>query len=219
VRLIEELRTEHDLIEQMLGSLLTYVDQRIQGAGDPPDGARFVGFFRRYVGFHHEREEHTLFPALVSKAEVPGDRGPIAALTAQHERLAILLDGLERHLAMPLGDEATRQQLSSLAKEYAHSLWRHIDAENSVLFPEGEARLRKHGVAELESRFMTREESEARKAAEELLRRYPPKADREIIRGDGCVMCPAFAESCGGLEQEWWNEWEWEEFHDHLTSG
>jgi hypothetical protein len=39
------------------------------------------------------------------------------------------------------------------------------------------------------------------------------------MRGDGCVFCPAFTTSCRGVEHEWWNEWEWEEFEDHLPSG
>jgi hypothetical protein len=40
-----------------------------------------------------------------------------------------------------------------------------------------------------------------------------------VLRGDGCVMCPAFVDNCRGLEHEWWNEWEWDEFEDHLPSG
>jgi hypothetical protein len=32
-------------------------------------------------------------------------------------------------------------------------------------------------------------------------------------------MCPAFVDTCRGLEHEWWNESEWEEFEDHLPSG
>jgi hypothetical protein len=63
---------------------------------------------------------------------------------------------------------------------------------------------------------MTPAEAAAREAAADLLIKYPPLADDTIIRGDGCVSCHAFAESCRGLEREWWNEWEWEEFEDHL---
>ncbi len=42
------------------------------------DVADFVRFFRVFVaGYHHEREEKMLFPALVETAEVPADRGPL----------------------------------------------------------------------------------------------------------------------------------------------
>ena len=34
-----------------------------------------------------------------------------------------------------------------------------------------------------------------------------------------CALCPAFVNSCEGLERSWWNEHEWDEFEDHLPSG
>ena len=30
-------------------------------------------------------------------------------------------------------------------------------------------------------------------------------------------MCPAFGDSCRGIEHEWWNEWEWDEFEDRMS--
>jgi hypothetical protein len=117
-------------------------------------------------------------------------------------------------LAQASSDETARARLLALAIEYSHGLWHHIDAENSVLFPESEGRLAKKGVRELPSREMTAQEAAAREAADDLLCRYPPASDPSIVRGDGCVSCHAFAESCRGLEREWWNEWEWEEFEE-----
>ena len=70
MELINQLRAEHDLIEQVAGSLRTFVRQRARGEGDPADGARFMAFFRRYAGdFHHAREEDTLFVALTGRAQ------------------------------------------------------------------------------------------------------------------------------------------------------
>lgn len=31
-----------------------------------------------------------------------------------------------------------------------------------------------------------------------------------------CVMCPAYGVNCRGLELEWWNEWEWDEFEERM---
>jgi hemerythrin-like domain-containing protein len=220
MQLIDELRAEHDLIERVLGSLRTFVEARVAGEGDPADGPRFMRFFRLYAGhFHHAREEDTLFVSLSRDAELPGDRGPIKVLLDDHARMAGLLDAMEPLVGSTLGDDEARARLKELAVSYSHSLWHHIDAENSVLLPESAERLRKHGVHELPSRPMTDEEREAMGLGEILLARYPPLDDPAIIRGDGCVMCPAFVESCRGLEREWWNEWEWEEFEDHLPSG
>jgi hemerythrin-like domain-containing protein len=212
MQLIEDLRAEHDLIEQVLGSLRTFVKVRLEGQGDPADGARFMAFFRRYAGdFHHHKEEEVLFRALAERAELPAHRGPIAALTGEHRRMAGLLDGLEGLLGSDLATAEARQQVEALAVDYSRSLWRHIDAENSVMFPESEERLRRFHVRELPSRPMTGAEAAAREGAQALLQAYPPLHDAEVHRGDGCVACPSFGLTCEGLEYEWWTELEWEE--------
>lgn len=217
MQLIEELRSEHALIEDVLGSLRAYVEARGTETVDAADGRRFLRFFRRFAGdFHHAREEHSLFTALAEKAELPADRGPIAAMVAQHAQMAALLDQLGALMERSDLDPDASERMRALAISYSHALWHHIDAENSVLLPESEARLRRHHVLELPSRPMTAEEQEARSCGEQLLQRYPPLQDREVLRGDGCVLCPAYGETCRGLEREWWNEWEWEEFEDHM---
>ena len=212
MQLIEDLQREHELIEQVLGSLRAFVAARLGGQGDPADGARFMAFFRRYAGdFHHHKEEEILFRALVERAELPAERGPIAALTGEHRRLADLLDAMEGLIGAPLADAAGRQRLRALAVDYSRSLWRHIDAENSVLFPEGEERLRRFHVRELPSRPMTEAEAAAREGGLTLLATYPPLHDAEVHRGDGCVACPSFGTACEGLEYEWWTDLEWED--------
>jgi hemerythrin-like domain-containing protein len=219
MHLFEELRAEHDLIESVAGSLRTYVSQRVRGQGDPADGPRFVRFLRSYAGhYHHAREEETLFAALMARAQLP-ERGPIATLVADHRHIATLLDQIDALVGRATLDVEGLRQLESLAVDYTHALWRHIDAENSVLFPESEARLRKAGVRELESRPPSDEETMARSLGEALAVRYPPLHDAAAMRGDGCVCCPAMGETCRGLEFEWWNEWEWAEFDDHLADG
>lgn len=214
MRLIDELTAEHALIERVLGSLRAFVED---ASADPTDGPRFLGFFRLYAGqFHHAREEDILFAALIEKAELPANRGPIAAMVAQHAHMATILDQLEPLLGRIDPDAAAAERMRALAVSYSHALWHHIDAENSVLLPESEARLRRHHVRELPSRPMDTEEAEARADGERLLAKYPPIQDREVLRGDGCVLCPSYGETCRGLEREWWNEWEWEEFEDHM---
>jgi len=220
MQLLEELRAEHDLIDQVVGSLRTFVAARLGGTADPADGPRFIRFFRVYAGhFHHAREEDTLFVALHERAELPNDRGPIAVMLGDHERMARVLDQLEAALAAPLDTADTRGALEASAVEYSRSLWLHIDAENSVLFPEGQERLRRHGIYELPGRPMTTDEQDARAIGETLVQQYRPMEDPGIIRGAGCVICPAFTQDCRGLEREWWTELEWEEFEDHLSDG
>ncbi len=216
MKLIDDLRAEHDLIEQVVGSLRTFIDLRLHGEGATADGPRFVAFFRLFAGdFHHAKEEDTLFPALQTMADLPA-QGPIAVLTEDHRKLGAVLGEMDALLATASLNDEQRQRLQMLAIEYSHGLWHHIDAENSVLLPESEGRLAKKGVRELPSRPMTADEAAARQSATDLLERYPPAFDPTIVRGEGCISCRAFPDACRGLEREWWNEWEWEEFEDHV---
>lgn len=217
MQLVDDLRKEHELIEQVAGALRTFVSARLKGAGDPADGLRFMAFFRRYAGdFHHDKEEEVFFKALVDRAEIPGNRGPVAAITFEHRRMGGLLDGLETLLPGPLASEADRARVQELAVAYSRSLWKHIDAENSVVFPEGQERLRRFHIRELPSRPMTEAEAAAREAGLALVATYPPEHDPEVLRGDGCISCSSYGNGCDGLEMEWWTDLEWEDMRERM---
>lgn len=212
--LVDELHAEHNVIEQVAGALLTYAATPA-AARSRDDGAAFLRFFTLYANhFHHAREEDTLFVALRDRAGLPADLGPIATLIADHERMAGLLAGLASCLE---GRADADARFLESATAYVHALWHHIDAENSVLFPECEPRLRRNGVTELRSRPMTADARHALSEGQALVARYPPPANPDVMRGDGCIMCPAFGVTCRGLEREWWNEWEWDEFDDRMS--
>ena len=217
MRLLEELRAEHELIDRVAGSLRAFAAARAGGEGDAGDGAAFRRFFRLWAGaWHHAREEETLFPALAAKAELSPAHGPIAAFVEQHHEMSKVLDALDPLLDRePLG-EADGRRLLELATAYARELGRHIDAENSVLLPESEVRLRQANVLELEGRAPTDEELAARAEGERLAAAWAFMVDAGGVRGEGCVVCPSYGTTCRGVEAEWWNDSEWEEFSDHL---
>ncbi len=215
MKLIDTLQDEHALIDQVLGSLHTYVGRLIAGVADPDDGRRFAVFFTEFAGrFHHDREERVLFDALVTQAELPRDRGPVHAVTLEHAEMEEWLREMAPWLAHRPQSDDERRRLGGLATRYSHALWRHIDAESSVLFPEGAERLRRCGIRELPDRPMRDAEAAARDDAAALRNRYPPTEDTTLTRGDGCFLCRAHGQTCDGLEAEWWTELEWEEFHD-----
>ena len=217
MQLIEDLQQEHELIEQVLGSLRTFVNLRLAGQGDPADAVRFLAFFHRFAGdYHHAREEEVFFKALVEQSELPAERGPIAALTGEHRRMGGLLEALDPLLGSPLDTEADRARVLELALDYSRSLWRHIDAENSVVFPEGQDRLRRSHVKELPSRPMSEAEATARQGGLDLVQAYKPLHDAEVHRGDGCIACPSFGTTCDGLEREWWTDLDWEDMYDRM---
>jgi hemerythrin-like domain-containing protein len=215
VRLIDELRAEHGVIERVLGSLRTYVERRAKGESGPADAEGFLGFFRLFAGdYHHSREEEALLPALETHLELPPDSGPLFSIRDQHRRMAATLGELAELLAAELRTEEDREAVRDLSTRYAHALLLHIDAENSVLFPEGEERLRRSGVHELESRRATADELAARAEGERLVTVYPPVYDPTALRGEGCAVCPSYGMTCGGLEREWWTDDEWEAFEN-----
>lgn len=217
MKLVDELMAEHELIERVLGAFRTWTRAWAQGEGSVEDGRVFLRFFQRWAhDFHHAREEAVFVPALVAEVSLPIDRGPVAVILADHTAMGALRDAMAT--ALENDDPGSRARVDALALEFSHRLWHHIDAENSVFFPEGAERLRKHGVFELEGRAPTDDELTAKREAEALLERFPVLFDPTVYRGDGCVMCPAYNETCSGLEREWWTDSEWEELSQRLGS-
>lgn len=215
MKLIDTFQDEHVLIDQVLGSFRTYVAGLLDGTADPDDGRRFVVFFTEFAGrFHNDREERVFFDALVTDSELPSDRGPVHALTREHAEMEQWLCEMTPFLEHRPQSEDDRARLRALAIRYSQALWRHIDAENSVLYPEGAERLRRCGIRELPDQPMSEAAAATREDAASLLLRYPPVEDAVLARGDGCFMCRAYGETCDGLEAEWWTELEWDEFYN-----
>lgn len=211
MQLLDELRREHDLIDRLLGSLRTFAAKLAGSGASAADGFAILDCLQAYAGdWHHEREEGVLFPALARF--VPSDRGPIAVLLSDHHALAGALAAMRASLAA--GDAET---FARLVREYTSALWAHIDAENSVLFPESAIQLRRNGIRELASRETPAAIVDVMRRAEKLIGRYPAGDAADVVRGDGCVVCPVYGETCSGIEREWWNEWEWEELEEHVA--
>jgi hemerythrin-like domain-containing protein len=205
MQLLDDLRGEHVLIERLAGSLRTFAAGLVRG---PEESAAYLRFFRLYAGrYHHAREEEVLFPALIA-TEVPGDKGPLKILLDAHQAMGRMLDAMESSgITLPL------------AERYGRALLHHIDAENSVLFPESEIRLRAKGGAQLPTRPPDAEELAARADGERMAEKYPPTEFAGIFRGEGCAACHAYGEGCDGIEREWWSELEWEDALDRMGNG
>lgn len=201
--LVKQLRDQHDVIESVVGSLYHWA---MAGQETEPRAREiFLGFFRTWVnGFHHELEEN-LFEALADKAEIPADRGPLMILRQEHEAATAVLDRLL------IGEPGQATQVVVI--ELAHILWTHIDKENSVMLPEAGERLVRNGAGDLQGREPTAEEDRVRRQALACVERWTPRDDDDLYRGDGCMVCEAYGDSCGGIEKEWWNSWEWD-FHN-----
>lgn len=207
LRLIDELLEEHRLVDHVAGALFRFAEKAAAGETEPADVGDFVHFLRVFVGgFHHECEEETLFRALVDQAETPTDRGPLPVIVAEHRQASAMVDEFET-----LGGDP--EKAAEMARSLARHLWEHVDKEDSVLLPESGKRLVRNGVTRLEGRQPTEHETAARDLGERLIERFVPLEDTEMVRGDGCVACGAYADTCHGIEMEWWNRWDHEYQH------
>ncbi len=216
MRIVDGLRSEHRLIERVAGSLVTLAHsgaprEELGGAlGD------VCTFLEGYVdGYHHAKEEDLLLPALL--AEQLPEAGPVAALRGEHAEHRAVATAL-RAMARACGArEPVESALQVLATRYCARLWEHIDKEDSVLFPEVETRLALQAGrlnAALDA-FEARSEDLASLAAlgASLVERFPPRTELPgVMRGEGCVMCRHYGDTCQGIEREWWTELEWETF-------
>jgi hemerythrin-like domain-containing protein len=215
MELTQALLNEHVLIERVAGSFRAHATARSSSPEWREDGASFLEFFRQYAGtFHHAKEEDVLFKALIAEADVPEARGPIKAITAQHQAMAAQLDRVEALLFEGAKGSDDTSVLHRAVWAYADALLAHIDAENSVMIPESLERLRRAYVYELDLPEPTARQRDAEAAGRRLVERYPPLENPDLIRGDGCVACPAFGTTCNGLEVEWWSEDEWEDLYE-----
>jgi hemerythrin-like domain-containing protein len=204
MRLVTELREEHRVIDRVTGSLFAWGDRGSDHPSALEDLNDLTSFLRVYVhGFHHAREE-ILFRALVEHGEIPGDHGPLAILGAEHA-------AVERELGR-LEDAGPCAESEHVAKRLAAEIWQHLDKEETVLLPEAERRLIDGGIRQLEGTPPTGQEKAALELGLELVGRLPPMDDPDLIRGDGCIPCEAFGDTCHGIESEWWTDWEKEHY-------
>jgi hemerythrin-like domain-containing protein len=210
MRLVQAIIRDHRLMEGVAGSLVAWAQRGPEHPDAAADLADITHFLTVCVHGSHHRREEILFTALVEHAEVPGDRGPIAILIEEHETSRTLIDELAA--ARPSAETAIA------AVELASELLQHLDKEESVLLPEAERRLIDGGIRELDDEPVSPEVEAAVEVGRALVERLPPVDPPDLIRGDGCIVCPAFGDRCHGIETEWWSDWE-REHHASLDEG
>ncbi|MGD8439709.1 MAG: hemerythrin domain-containing protein [Holophagae bacterium] len=200
MRIIDEVRIDHRLIDRVTGSLMRWSDRGVDHAHAAGDKDDLVRFLRVCVEGRHHSTEEVLFRALVEHGEIPGDRGPLAVLRREH---GVVADAVDRLDAAGLDPTSV-----DLARTLASDLWQHLDKEESVLLPEAERRLIDGGIRELADPPLSAPELAVRDLGRTLIERLPPMDHPDLIRGAGCIACAAFGEDCHGIETEWWSDWE-----------
>ena len=133
---IETLMNEHRLIEEVLGSLRTFVGQLSSSqAGARPRVAEYAEFFREFADrTHHGKEEDRLFVAMAQHG-FPSNGGPVFVMLQEHEigrahvrALAEVGGG-----SGELSDEEL-ETVKSNAESFILMLSAHIQKEDRILF-------------------------------------------------------------------------------------
>jgi hemerythrin-like domain-containing protein len=134
---IEVLMNEHRLIEQVLGSLETFVAEVEGGlAPERPRLAEYGAFFRDFAdACHHGKEEDILFQRMVERG-FSRESGPVAVMLHEHRvgrgHVSVLREAGGG--AGPLAAVETQLVLEH-AGEFIPLLRAHIQKEDRILYP------------------------------------------------------------------------------------
>lgn len=197
-RAVEALMNEHRVIEQVLGSLETFVQNVKKEAAVERDTVRtYADFFKNFADrCHHGKEEDRLFVKMRDFG-FPSEFGPVAVMVAEHEEgrghvgaLASIGAGTG-----PLSP-SERDDLCEHAEAYIQMLRAHIQKEDNILYPMALQAIPPAEMDKLaesydafESSVMGAGEHEKFHAlAEDLIAAYPPNPQR-MAEGEACIGC------------------------------
>jgi hemerythrin-like domain-containing protein len=136
---IEQMMSEHRLIENVLSSMESYGEAVGRGEEVAPQRlSDYVAFMRGYAeAIHHGKEEDILFSCLRHYG-IPEEFGSVlAAVHREHGTLSLLIDDLAsaaRRQTPWSTDDRTRVRRKT--HEYVSLLRRHIANEDDYVFPE-----------------------------------------------------------------------------------
>ena len=191
---IEILMHEHRAIEQVLDSLLCFLEHI-----EPhhrPTVARYAEFIRLFADkCHHGKEEDRLFVRM-SDSGFPRDRGPIAVMVSEHDQgrahagvLTAIGEG-----SGPMTDQEL-QEVRHNAQQYASLLRNHISKEDTILYPMALRAIPTDQLDALVAQYEAfergvigeGEHARLHSLAHELVTQYPPRdAHDEVHACAGC---------------------------------
>lgn len=86
-------------------------------------------------GYHHQKEEGILFPAMIQNG-LSKEAGPVAVMLAEHEEGRRLVQKMRQSLERLQGcEDPARNELVQNAMGYIKLLRQHIYKEDNILFP------------------------------------------------------------------------------------
>ncbi|HEX9024148.1 MAG TPA: hemerythrin domain-containing protein, partial [Geobacteraceae bacterium] len=135
--LTRKLVEEHRLILRMIDLLERNARATAEGKYENwqfyLDGVEFIREFADR--FHHAKEEHVLFEALI-KSGMPAEHSPVAVMLMEHEEGRSFVRALEQATREALAGMPGREQdIAENALAFAKLLRDHIGKEDGILYP------------------------------------------------------------------------------------
>lgn len=151
----DQLRDEHNGVLLML-AILEKLSAKLsaEGALNKEHLGGMLEFFSVFVDkCHHGKEEDLLFPAYEA-AGIPNRNGPIGVMLAEHAEGRGYIQGMtEAFQGFKKEENYSGTRIVEYAAKYITLLRQHIDKENTVLYPMGDARLSEEKNKELLAGF------------------------------------------------------------------
>jgi hemerythrin-like domain-containing protein len=173
VEAIELLMQEHRLIERALDAMEGWITTVRPGSesNDKAELARFVSFIRGFAdAYHHGKEEDILFVAMVEHG-FPRQVGPIPVMLHEHDLGRSLVSALDELAQQSTTwSEQDRGTLAETVREFCALLRRHIQKEDTLLYPMADARLPEPVKEEMFRRFQAFEEQQTSSGEQQRLR-------------------------------------------------
>jgi hemerythrin-like domain-containing protein len=158
---LEMLAACHERIEEKL-ALLERLTPHLETKGCDAEAQSAAHSVLRYFDtsgvFHHQDEDHDLFPLLRARAAAQG-RAEIAAAVDELEREHETMDSQWRRLREKLGAIAAMREAALETDEVTRFAWlyrRHMERESRLLLPFASAVLGREERAELGARMAAR---------------------------------------------------------------
>ncbi|MBI2847771.1 MAG: hemerythrin domain-containing protein [Chloroflexi bacterium] len=151
----DQLKEEHTIIKLVL-QILEKVSQKLDAGEkvDPKHLAQIVDFIRVFADrCHHGKEEDVLFPELEA-AGIPRTGGPVGVMLTEHDTGRGYVRGMaEASTRYETGNHQAAASFAKNARGYINLLTQHIDKEDNILYPMGDARFSAEKQQEILVRF------------------------------------------------------------------
>lgn len=144
MEITESLKTEHRVIEKILGALDSLVEALQKDYDVPVDIIReTVNLIRDCADlYHYTKEDQLIFPFIINVG-VNGLRANVEKFSEEHIQsrsyYRTIMRGADK---IEQGDQAGRKMVIEAAKSYSTALRRHIQREDRGLFPAIERKLK-----------------------------------------------------------------------------